>query len=116
MHKTYVEGDEENHPDTIKHVQAKAFPTLPVFSGPIASNPGYEVASLSVCKTIGLSALRELSEGQIQQFTLATNVLRLHPHDPETTQSSDQNEGEVGDWPQLMMLGSGEVEAYHRDG
>ncbi len=115
IHKFY-DNDGYRGPDVIKHVQAKAFLTLPVFSGLIASNPGYEVASLSVCKTIDLSALRELSEGQIQQFTLATNILRLHPHGPETTQSSDQNEGEVGDWPQLMMLGSGEVEAYHRDG
>lgn len=114
VHKTFDDEDCYADSDSIVHVNAKAFLTLPVFLGPITSNAGPEVAAISVCKTIDPSALRGLSEGQIRQFNIATCTLRLHPYDPETDQPFSEDKHEVDGWPRLMMLGCGEFKAFER--
>ena len=114
VHKTWNDEHSYADADSIVHVQARAFLTLPVFLGPITSTPGPEISAMSVCKTIEPEALRGLSEGQIRQFTIATCTLRLHPCGPETDQAFSRDKCKVDGWPQLIILGCEEFKAYER--
>ena len=87
-------------------VHAQAFLTLPVFVGPILSEPAPDKVGISICKTMNPSALSGLSEAQVQQFHIALSTLNVRPHDP------DEKLGKVEEWPHLTMLGCGEFKAY----
>ena len=114
VHKTWNDEHFYADADSIEHVQARAFLTLPVFLSPITSTPAPEISAMSVCKIIDPSALRGLSEGQIRQFNIATCTLRLHPCGPQMDQTFPQDKCKVDGWPRLMMLGCREFKAYER--
>ena len=65
----------------IKHVEAGAYLTLPIMQAPIHSSPGLGTASFAIESVVHPSAQKGLSDGQLRQFRIAANVLRLRLSD-----------------------------------
>ena len=123
----------------IDSIRAKAFLTLPLVLGPITYGIEPKQVSVSVCKTIPSSVLYGRGDERLRRFNAAMNVLKLRPcnlKEEEESLGEDEEESLGGDmekslaedvekslgenekpggseeWPQLMMLGYGEVESW----
>ena len=67
----------------MEQVEAKAYLTLHVLRAPVSSNPGPLRASFSVDSTMIPLEQMKLTQQRLQLFKAATNILNLHPYDPD---------------------------------
>jgi len=118
----------------ISSVKVDAFLLLPVQSMPMTYEPGPALAPFITSNVLDLSAIKELTEDQSRQFKVVIDMLNLRPNEEKKAEAkheamavtkhaagvdqddegrSEKKSGthEKENWPKLMILGCGELDA-----
>ncbi len=83
----------------MEQVKAKAYLTLPILGVPLSSNPGPLRASFSVDSAMIPLEWMNLTQKRLQLFKAATNILNLHPYDPDEDETVWEDKSETNDYP-----------------